>query len=316
MLAYSGKGRFLVEKLDLNRLLEQMLHMLEISISKNALLQLNLAPHLPLVEADGTQMRQVITNLVLNASEALGEHAGVITIVSGSLQCDGNYLNQIWRDENIGEGLYVYLEVSDTGCGMDKDTVARVFDPFFSTKFTGRGLGMAAVLGIIRGHKGAIGVDSEPGKGSSFRVLLPASGKPAGIGKDQTDEDGWLGSGTMLLVDDEEIVRSVGTEMLQALGLTVITARGGKEAVEIYRSRDDIAFVILDLTMPGMDGEQCFRELQRIRPDLKVILSSGYTEQEVTPRFIGQGLAGFIHKPYKLSALKEVLRTVLEGRGA
>jgi PAS domain S-box-containing protein len=311
MLAYSGKGKFLVEYLDLNFLLKEMLHMLEISISKKAVLQLELTPQLPNVEADATQMRQVIMNLVINASEALGDHAGVITISSGCLECDRNYLKDIWLNEQVREGLYVYLEVADTGCGMDKDTVVKVFDPFFTTKFTGRGLGMAAVLGIIRGHKGAIKVCSEPGKGSTFRVLLPASSKPAEIQKGETGKDNWQGSATMLLVDDEEIVLGIGAEMLKALGFTVLTARGGEEALEIFKSRDDIAFVILDLTMPQMDGEQCFRELRQMRSNVKVIMSSGYSEQEVTKRFMGKELAGFIQKPYKLSVLKDMLRKVV-----
>jgi len=310
MLAYSGRGKFLIEYLDLNCLLEEMLHMLEISISKKAVLRLNLTPHLPTVEADATQLRQVIMNLVINASEAINDNTGVITISSGCLQCDRDYLLDIWLDENIVEGLYVYLEIADTGCGMGKDTLVKIFDPFFTTKFTGRGLGMAAVLGIIRGHKGAVKVYSEPGKGTTFRVLLPASGRSAEICTGETGKDDWKGSETLLLVDDEEIVLSIGAEMLKALGFTVITARDGREAVGIFKSRDDIAFVILDLTMPQMDGEQCFRELRQIRPNVKVIMSSGFNEREVNQRFIGKGLAGFLQKPYKLSELKEALRKI------
>ncbi len=310
MLAYSGKGRFVIENLDMNRLLEEMLHMLEVSISKKAVLRLNLTSKLPLVEADATQMRQILMNLVINASEAIGDKSGVIDIATGSMDCDKNYLKNVWLDENIEEGLYVYLEIADTGCGMDKETMDKIFDPFFTTKFTGRGLGMAAVLGIVRGHKGAINVYSEPGKGTSFKILLPASGKPDEIAKPDSYADGWKGAGKVLLVDDEETVRCIGKEMLQELGFITITANDGNEAVEIYKNTPDIAFVILDLTMPHMDGEQCFQALRQLRPDVNVIMSSGFSEYEVTRKFVGKGLAGFVQKPYKLSALKEAIQKI------
>lgn len=310
MLAYSGKGRFVIQSIDANRLLEEMLHMLQVSISKKAVLRLNLHQPLPAVEADATQLRQVIMNLVINASEAIGEKSGVIAISSGCMECDSNYLKNVWLDENLVDGLYVYLEIADTGCGMDKDTMAKIFDPFFTTKFTGRGLGMAAVLGIVRGHKGAIKVYSEPEKGSSFKILLPASHKPEEIFNTGNDNDSWKGSGTVLLVDDEETIRALGSEMLRELGFEVVTAADGREALEIFRQREDVSLVILDLTMPHMDGEQAFRELRQVRPNVNVIISSGYNKQEVTQRFIGKGLAGFIQKPYKLSALREVIKTI------
>jgi PAS domain S-box-containing protein len=310
MLAYSGKGRFVVETIDLNRLLEDMLHMLEVSISKKAVLRLQLHQLLSPVEADATQLRQIIMNLVINASEAIGDMSGFISITTGCMECDRNYLKDVWLEENIGEGLYVYLEISDSGCGMDKVTMTRIFDPFFTTKFTGRGLGMAAVLGIVRGHKGAIKIYSELNKGTTFKILLPASDRPAPRFTQESQADKWQRSGTVLLVDDEITIREVGVAMLEELGLTTITANDGREALEVFRSTPDIDFVIMDLTMPHMDGEQCFRELRRLQPDIKVILSSGFNEQEVTQRFIGKGLAGFIQKPYRLSMLQEVIRTV------
>jgi PAS domain S-box-containing protein len=311
MLAYSGKGKFVIENIDLNRLLEDMLHMLEVSISKKAVLRLNPYHPLPSVEADATQIRQIIMNLVINASEAIGDRSGVIAITTGCMDCDNGYLKDVWLDENISEGLYVYLEIADTGCGMDKDTLAKLFDPFFTTKFTGRGLGMAAVLGIVRGHKGAIKVYSEAGKGTSFKILLPASDRPTELFNGVATRDNWLGNGTVLLVDDEETVRGIGSEMLKELGFTAVTANDGREALEIFKNRPDISFVILDLTMPHVDGEQCFRELRRMNPNIKVIMSSGYNEQEVTQRFVGKGLAGFIQKPYKLSVLKDAIRGML-----
>jgi PAS domain S-box-containing protein len=311
MLAYSGKGKFVVENIDLNILLEEMLHMLEVSISKKAVLRLNLYTPLPTVEADATQMRQIIMNLVINASEAIGDKSGIIAITTGCMDCDRNYLKGIWLDENISEGLYVYLEIADTGCGMDKETITKLFDPFFTTKFAGRGLGMAAVLGIVRGHKGAIKVYSEPKRGTTFKILLPASNRPAEIFNGASHHDDWKGEGTVLLVDDEETVRGIGAEMLRELGFSVITADDGREGVEAFRNNPDISFVILDLTMPHMDGEQCFRELKQLNPNVKVIMSSGYNEQEVTQKFVGKGLAGFIQKPYKMSVLEEAIRKML-----
>ena len=310
MLAYSGKGRFVVEAIDLNRLLEEMLHLLQVSISKKAELRFHPARDLPTLEADATQLRQVVMNLVINASEAIGDNSGTIVISTGSVECDSNYLKDIWLDENLAEGTYVFLEVSDSGCGMDSQTASRIFDPFFTTKFTGRGLGMAAVLGIVRGHKGAIKLYSEPGKGTSFKLLFPASARAAARASDAPPSATWQGSGKVLLVDDEETVRATGGKMLRELGFEVVTACDGREAVEAFRNCRDVKFVLLDLTMPHLDGEQCFRELRRLDPVVRVIMSSGYNEQDVTQRFVGKGLAGFIQKPYNLSELRRVIAGV------
>lgn len=312
MLAYSGKGKFLVESLDLNALLEEMLHMLEVSISKKVTLRLNLSRPLPAVEADATQLRQIVMNLVINAAEAISDTNGTITITTGCGVPDKSELQNVWLDENLRSGEYLFLEISDNGCGMDEETLTKLFDPFFTTKFTGRGLGMAAVQGIVRGHQGAIKVSSKPGQGSTFKILLPASEKPAELRNDGSQADEWSGTGKVLLVDDEETVRKIGSEMLTELGFTVITANEGTKALEIYRSTPDIDLVILDLTMPHMDGEQCFRALRQIRPDVLVCLSSGYSEQEIARKFIGQGLAGFIQKPYGLQALRETLQRVTQ----
>ncbi len=305
MLAYSGKGKFVIGKHDINDLLEEMLHILQVSISKKAVLRLTLTRPLPPIEADATQIRQIIMNLVINASEAIGNKSGVIAINTGCMDCDRSYLKDVWLDENLTDGLYVFIEIADSGCGMDKETLTKLFDPFFTTKFTGRGLGMAAVLGIVRSHKGAIKIYSEPDKGSTFKILLPASDKPTDIFNHDYRNDHWKGSGTVLLVDDEETVRGIGAEMLKELGFDVVTANDGCEALEVYKTGTDFRFVILDLTMPHMDGEQCYRELRMLNPDVKVILSSGFSESEITQKFAGKGLAGFIQKPYKLSVLQE-----------
>lgn len=310
MLAYSGKGKFVVENIDLNSLLEEMLPMLRVSISKKAKMRFNLHYPLPSIEADATQIHQVIMNLVINASEAIGAQDGVIDIATGSMTCDPAALTDVWLNGDLVAGTYVYLEIADTGCGMDADTLTRIFDPFFTTKFTGRGLGMAAVMGIVRGHNGAITTHSEVDKGTTFRILFPLSDKPATAAGDPPPEGDWHGSGTVLLVDDEEAVRAVGTEMLKELGFTAITAADGNEAVKVYTATPDITLVILDLTMPHLDGEQCFRELRHLNPDVKVIMASGYNEQEITQKFAGKGLNGFLHKPYLLATLEEVIKSI------
>ena len=315
MLAYSGKGRFVIENLSLNAVVEEMAHMLEVSISKKVAVRYSFAPGLPAVSADATQLRQVILNLVINASEAIGDASGAIFISTGSRECDRSYLSDTCIDDRLPEGRYLTLEISDTGCGIAPEIMAKIFDPFFTTKFTGRGLGMAAVLGIVRGHKGAIKLVSQKGKGTSFTLLLPALSGPAGTGEAGVAAAGtWRGQGTVLLVDDEECIRELGQEMLQAIGFEVLTACNGSEALEIFAlNRDRIVCVLLDLTMPRLDGEQTFRELRRLKPDLRVIISSGYNEHEVSQKFVGKGLAGFIQKPYKMTDLASKLHEVVAG---
>jgi PAS domain S-box-containing protein len=311
MLAYSGKGQFLIEDIDVNRLVEEMVHMLEVSISKKALLRLDLHHPLPSVKGDATQLRQVLMNLVINASEALGDTGGVIALRTGRLVCSAAYRKEAALKEPLAEGTYVYFEVLDTGCGMDKETLGRIFDPFFTTKFTGRGLGMAATLGIVRGHKGAIKIYSEPGKGTTFKVLLPAGAALPEVGEPAVQTETWLAKGTLLLVDDEASVRAVGSDMLRALGFQVLTAGDGLEALDCYREHPEILAVLLDLTMPRMDGKQTFQELRRLNPAVQVILSSGFSASEVSQKFAGNDLVGFVQKPYRLVELREALKTLI-----
>jgi CheY-like chemotaxis protein len=314
MLAYSGRGKFMPERLSLNEVIQSTLPMLEVSISKRVALRTQLARDLPPIEADTGQMRQLMMNLAVNASEAIGDNYGVVTLATGVRNCDERYFKTSYLSDKLAPGLYVFLEVTDTGCGMDDETRERIFEPFFSTKFTGRGLGMPAVLGIVRGHSGAIKVYSEPGKGSTFLVLFPALESQPGdeLSVDEAEKAAWKGAGTVLLVDDEDSVRSVGKRMLTRAGFDVLLARDGGEALDLFRQRaDDIACVILDVTMPNMDGEECYRGLREIRADVPVILSSGYTEQFVSERFIGEVPAGFIQKPYVLGNLVEALREAL-----
>jgi len=314
MLAYSGKGQFVVEPVDLNELVDEMGHLLHASISKKATIAFDLADELPLIKADAAQIQQVVMNLITNASDAIAGAVGVITIRTGMVEADRALLSEAYADDDLPEGRYVCLRVADTGCGMDNATCARVFDPFFTTKFAGRGLGLAAVLGIVRGHGGAITVESERGRGTTFTVLFPCSERPIqAVPEPERPAGEWRGTGTVLVVDDEQLVRDVAARILEYSGFEVITAAEARKGVELFRElADEIAAVLLDMTMPEMSGEEAFRELRRIRPDVPVILTSGYNEQDAVSRFTEQGLAGFVHKPFDVETLVRTMRKALE----
>jgi len=318
MLAYSGRGSFLIETIDLNEVVREMGSLLEVSISKRALLVYELAEDLPPVVADTTQIRQVIMNLITNASDALGDADGAITMRTGVRACDRAYLGETYLDDQLPEGDYVFLEVEDTGSGMDEATMQRIFDPFFTTKFTGRGLGLAAALGIIRGHKGAVEVRSEVGRGTLFRVLFPMSDQPrkarqAPVAAETTPA---ANGGTVLVVDDEQAVREVAGRMLEQAGFTVLRAADGFEALSLFGDRrDEIGCVLLDLTMPRKGGEETFRELKGMRQDVRVVISSGYSEQEVAERFAGEDVAGFVQKPYLYKTLVAKVGDAVRGAG-
>ncbi len=311
LLAYSGKGRFVVRPLDTSELVSQTAQLLQLSIGKNATLRLDLAENLPLVEADAMQIRQVVMNLVLNAAEALGERAGVIGIATGVLHAEGEYLKSTFLAPELAEGSYVFLEVSDNGCGMGAETQAKIFDPFFSTKFTGRGLGLSAVLGIVRGHKGAIKVYSELGRGTTLKLLFPAA--DVQVQKEKVRAEPILQRrGTVLVVDDEEVVRGVAARILGGYGFDVILASDGREGVARFRERHaEISVVLMDLTMPAMDGVDAFREIRSLDDSVPVLLMSGYNEQDAVTRFSGKGLAGFVQKPFTVEMLRERLLSVL-----
>jgi len=313
MLAYSGKGRFVVETLDLGQLVEETAQMLRISISKKAMLRFHMEPGLPQVEVDATQIRQVIMNLVINASEAIGDESGVITLTTGVVRVDRAYLAKALMDSDLAEGDYVYLEVSDSGSGMSAETKAKIFDPFFTTKFAGRGLGLAAVLGIARGHKGTLEVHSESGQGTTFRLLFPASGKARETAVVVSDTlDAWRGNGTVLVADDEHAMRKILARMLRKLGLEPVLVEDGNEAVEAFQAEPTrFSLVLLDLTMPHLDGEQTFAELRRLRPDVRIVLMSGYNAQEAIQCFTGDGPPGFLQKPFTVDALRAVVQTAL-----
>ncbi len=321
MLAYSGKGHFVVEPIHLGEFVEEMAHLLEVSISKKVTLRCNLAEALPLFDGDTTQVRQVILNLITNASEAIGDEDGVIALSTGVQECDQEFLDYVNESllagltEPLKPGTFAFLEVKDTGCGMDEDTLSKIFDPFFSTKFTGRGLGMSAVLGIVRGHNGAIEIDSKLGQGTSFRIYFPADGKSVPSQPPQVrvaDTSEWQCVGAVLVVDDEESVRAVAKGMLERIGFHVLTAANGRKGVEVFAEhRQIIQCVLLDLTMPELNGVEAFREMSAIDRSIPVILCSGYNRLDALQRFHGMGIADFLQKPYDLSILRLKLSEVL-----
>ena len=314
MLAYSGKGNLAIEPIDLNTLIQEMGRLLEVSISKKCVMRYDFMSNLPAVAADVSQMRQVVMNLIVNASEAIGTRSGVIHVTTGTTYCDANSPFETYLPNSLAEGLYVFLEVADTGSGMSQEVRQRVFEPFYSTKFAGRGLGLAAIMGIVRSHHGAITVHSEPGKGATFKVLLPTSGEVAVVadGKQPASDDEWRGSGTVLIVDDEESVRALARQMMQRMGFTALVAVDGRDAVSKFRKHaEQIRLVLLDMTMPRLDGAAALREMSGIRSGVPTILISGYNEQTAIDKFSRHELAAFLQKPFYYRKLEQAVRQAL-----
>jgi CheY-like chemotaxis protein len=300
--------------LDLNQAVEEMSHLLSVSISKKVALRYHLQAGLPVLMAEASQIQQVVMNLVTNASEAIGDREGIVSIGTGTLSYDRETLVRDFPGQAVEPGPFLTLEVADTGQGMTPEVQARIFEPFFTTKFTGRGLGLSAMQGILRAHHGGIRVYSEVGKGTTFKLIFPAGVGELLAEEDPAAESDWGGSGTILVVDDEEGVRHVASDLLRSMGFAVVTAEDGLQALERYRECPvPIRAVLTDLTMPHMDGVETFRELRRLDPACRVILTSGYNEQEAIHDFLGKGLAAFVQKPFLRADLVRVLRDVLEG---
>jgi PAS domain S-box-containing protein len=312
MLAYSGRGRFVVRSVDLSALAGEMAHLLQTVISKKAKLRFEFAENLPTVEVDATQIRQIVMNLITNASDALTGRDGEIILRTGVQQCDRESLRSPLFEEALEPGLYAYVEVEDTGEGMTPETMSRIFEPFFSTKFTGRGLGLAATLGIVRGHKGTIKMRSTPGVGTTFRVLLPCRG--AAVQPAPVEDPGTsfvTGTGTVLVVDDDPTVRAVARNMLERRGFSVLLASDGREGLEVYeREQRRIALALVDLTMPHMGGEELIREMRKRNPAVRAVLMSGYSENELA-RTEGMAEEVFVQKPFRLDEVDRCLRKVL-----
>ena len=313
LLAYSGKGRFVVKAVSVSRVTQEIAHLIQASIPKKVDLQMRLEPDLPLVHADPGQIQQLIMNLVINGAEAIGEQNAGTVEVSTRLQTLNADDLQNYHGFEITPGLYVCLEVRDTGCGMDEKVKSQIFDPFFTTKFMGRGLGLAAAQGIVRSHKGAIRVASAPGAGSCFDILLPAAEAAPAKPKRPAAAAGTLkGSATILVVDDEEVVRKAAKAALERFGYKVMLAENGLRAVEMFeKAPDQIEVVIIDMTMPMMGGEEALRRLRLLRPNLRAIASSGYSQVVAMQRFGSQKLSEFVQKPYTAEQLGEKVKAAL-----
>ncbi len=307
LLGYSGKGKFLLQRVDLNQLIDSMMQLLRASISRAVSLSFEPGP-LPLVDADVTQMRQVLMNLVGNAAEAIGDRVGRVTIRTLTRDADVTFAAR--AQPVVAPGSFAVIEVEDDGCGMDERVRSKLFDPFFTTKFAGRGLGLAAVLGIVSGHHGGVVVSSAVGAGSRFAVLLPnePSERQPAQPRSTPPAPQLDRRALVLVIDDERAVRQVTAVSLESAGLSVLVAASGREGVEIFEAKHrDIDLVLLDLTMPDMNGEQTLRALQAIQAKVQVLVMTGYAEDDVHERFGPNELAGFLAKPF---ARDELLGTV------
>ena len=308
MLAYSGKGNFLMQAINLNEIMHTMDTLLHSAIPKSVTLTFDLSATIPEIEGDPAQLRQIMLNLLTNAGEAIGERNGHILVKTYS---------QTWTvappavavAPHVPAGTYVCFEVIDTGIGITNETREKMFDPFFSTKFTGRGLGLAVVLGIIRGHRGTIDVRSQPNRGTSIRVFLPVIKRVEKIAHPTPPPST---STRILVVDDEPSVRWVTERVLKRLGFDVLACNDGKSAIETLQQHlNDIACVLLDLTMPIMNGEQTLKALRAIKPNLPIIMMSGYSEETASTHIKRSNLVAFLQKPFTISELQETLSTVV-----
>jgi PAS domain S-box-containing protein len=313
LLAYAGKGRFILERIDLSQLVREIEPLIHSSIPKMVDIQLDLAADLPSVEADPGQIQQLVMNLIINGAEAIGEgNPGAVVIRTETRDLDAEEIRREFPNDQLSPGAYVGIEVRDTGSGMDEATRNKIFDPFFTTKFQGRGLGLAAVSGIVRAQKGAIRVYSSPGQGSSFQVLFPAVAAQAADHGPRTAPAETPAGGTILFIDDEEALRRLAQSALERTGWRVLLAENGAEGVRLFQeNRDHITVVILDMTMAVMGGEAALDRMKTIRSGVPVIISTGYGELEAARHFAGKDLAGLLEKPYTVNQLMESIAVVL-----
>ena len=315
MLAYSGKGHFVIKARDLNAIVQEMTGLLTASLPKKIHLDLHLAPELPLFKADGAQVQQVVMNLITNAADAIGGEDGHIAVTTYQADLDREVLTAGFPGQTLEAGSYLVLSVSDTGCGIASDVLSRIFDPFFTTKATGRGLGLSAMLGILKGHKAGIRIQTEVGRGSTFEIFFPTT--DAGEAQEELhgSRRGKRLAGTVLLVDDEEgILESTGPA-LESFGFRVVRAADGVQAMDRFLELGpELALVFMDLSMPRMDGISAFLAMRLARPEVPVVLTSGYDQKETTEDLFDQGLAGFVQKPYRIQDLARELDRVLDGR--
>ena len=312
LLVYAGRGSYSAEGVDLNKMVREISQLAAVAVPEHAALTCEFGDDLPAIKADATQIRQLVMGLITNAAEAVDEAQGnTITVATGVRDCDEQYLADADAGRDRPPGTYVFLDVTDTGHGMDRETLRRIFDPFFTTKFAGRGLGLAAVLGIVRTHAGVIKAHSRPGEGTTFSVMFPVLQRPAGPSAEE-DATAPARGETVLLIDDEETVREVGRRMLETAGYTVVTAGDSAEAqLALRRNNGQITCVLLDFTMPGTSAVETLRALRSVRPDVPVIISVGFDERDTGLKLDGEGVSGFIQKPYEMDSLREKLEQVI-----
>ncbi|MFZ1375773.1 MAG: response regulator [Geothrix sp.] len=312
MLAYAGRGHFVVKPLDLNQVVSEMTHLLQVTLAKNADLDLDLAPDLPPILADSAQIQQVVLNLVTNAAEAIGQGDGAVTVRTLTNDFDQPQLEALCPAQGLTPGRYAILEVTDTGCGMGPELVERIFDPFFTTKPKGHGLGLSAMHGILKAHRAGMAIRSIPGAGTTFRILFHATGEKLQPVSPQDSGPLRVFQGLALVADDEPMVLDFAASALESMGFDVIRAKDGAEAVvRFLEHRDRIRLVLLDLTMPRMDGIETFTELRRIQPGIPIILSSGYDTDAAARELMAQGQAQFLPKPYPVRDLRKVVNDIL-----
>jgi signal transduction histidine kinase/ActR/RegA family two-component response regulator len=314
MLTYAGKVPIVTEPIELESIVEEMGELLRASIPASTFIRYGFDKEVPCLQGDASQIRQVALNLITNASEAIGAGGGEISLMVQVQDCGEEDLSSMDFAEELLPGRYVALSVSDTGSGMDKATREKIFEPFFSTKFAGRGLGMAAVVGIVRGHGGGIRIETGLGEGTSITVFFPATSEAEGQTSTVPGASAnvsWQGRGKVLLVEDDEAAREFAHVYLERAGIEVVEAADGREATVLFQAQpDEFSCVLLDLTMPHLDGVETYSRLKRIRPDIPVILCSGYPKKAATERFSDMGLAGFLKKPYEPEELLACLARI------
>lgn len=312
LLVFAGKKQQSYQLCELNQLIQEMEHLLKVSISKKILLDIDLNPNIPLINGEIGQLRSVILNLVINASDAIGKRSGVIRIKTGIMDFTGSYIRTTWFQEGIEQKKYVTLEVSDNGCGMSPEIMSKIFDPFFTTKDFGRGLGLATIMGTLRAHDGTIKVYSEEGKGTTFKLFFPAISELTKKQPESEEVISWKGHGLILFADDEPIVLQVTTKMLEKLGFDVIPARDGREALQLFQeNKNNLSAVVLDITMPHLDGTEVARTIRSECPNLPIFLSTGFSKHTINEKDIDYPIQGFLTKPYNINTLIKNLKKYL-----
>ena len=316
MLAYAGKSTLARTQVIMWMLVDEIVSMLKKTIKQNVVINTNYLPDIPSIRGDADQLGQIVMNLIINAAEAIGTVQGEVRVSLAKTTIHPGQSDLDYNGKEIVPGIYACLEVSDNGCGMDEETKWRIFEPFYTTKFTGRGLGMSAVLGIVRSHMGALQLFSTPGQGTTIKVYLPAqaSGSDGDVSVPQASLIPWQGNGTILLVEDEVQISLIAKTLLKRMGFEVLAAANGIEALELYQKHKAvITLVLTDIGMPVMDGYEMLRELKKLDPELPIVISSGFGEGEVTAGIEPEDIAGLVSKPYNPDQLRDVLKKVVEG---